>query len=430
MAHVSYRVTGKQGDKSLTRRFRDGKQARSFAKSLKDPVTVYDVRVRINGREVSRTFTRKVEADAWAATTEADKVRGAVVDPKDSRVTVKEYAEKWLAERHDLAATTCALYRHLLDHHIIPILGGIRIGNLSTATVRSWHAAIECEHPTTAAKAYRLLATIMKTAVEDRLINQSPCRVKGAAKEQAPERPVASVAEVHALADAMPAHLRLLVLLAAWCQLRRGELLGLRRQDIDLLRHTVSIAVTRTATLTREVVKKPPKTEAGRRTVAVPANILPDVEHHLATFVGPERDAGVFQDVDNGKLRTAWDRATRRVGRPDLHLHDLRHSGLTWTAAAGATLPELMFRAGHKSPTAALRYQHATRDRDRALADALAGLAPSTTITPTAPPRDERGISRSKSPQRKTKVRDYTPADQHLSPVSEGGLEPPRPCGH
>jgi hypothetical protein len=239
----------------MTRRFRDGKQARSFAKSLKDPVTVYDVRVRINGREVSRTFTRKVDADAWASTTEADKVRGAVVDPKDSRVTVKDYAEKWLAERHDLAATTRALYRHLLNHHIIPILGGIRIGNLSTVTV----ATIERQHPTTAAKAYRLLATIMKTAVEDRLIIQSPCRVKGAAKEQAAERPVASVAEVHALADAMPAHLRLRVLLGAWCQLRRAELLGLRRQDIDLLRQTVSIAVTRTATLTREVVEKPPQ---------------------------------------------------------------------------------------------------------------------------------------------------------------------------
>ena len=135
--------------------------------------------MRINGSEVSRTFTRKVDADAWAATTEADKIRGAIVDPKDSRVTVKEYADKWLEERHDLAAATRALYRHLLNHHIFPVLEGIRIGNLSTTAVRSWHAAIERQHPTTAAKAYRLLATVVKTAVEDRLIVQSPCRVKG-----------------------------------------------------------------------------------------------------------------------------------------------------------------------------------------------------------------------------------------------------------
>jgi integrase len=61
----------------------------------------------------------------------------------------------------------------------------------------------------------------------------------------------------------------------------------------------------------------------------------------------------------------------RRVAR----LHDLRHSGLTWSAEAGATVPELMRRAGHASPAAALRYQHATDDHDRAVAETLAGLA-------------------------------------------------------
>src|ERR1019366_4653299 len=74
-------------------------------------------------------------------------------------------------------------------------------------------------------------------------------------------------------------------------------------------------------------------------------------------------------------LSAAWDKARIACGRPGLHLHDMRHAGLTWTAIAGATTAELMHRAGHASPSAALRYQHATADRDRALADALAGLA-------------------------------------------------------
>jgi len=58
----------------------------------------------------------------------------------------------------------------------------------------------------------------------------------------------------------------------------------------------------------------------------------------------------------------------------DLHLHDLRHTGLTLAAATGTTTAELMHRAGHASANAALRYQHATKDRDRVLAEALAGL--------------------------------------------------------
>jgi len=68
-------------------------------------------------------------------------------------------------------------------------------------------------------------------------------------------------------------------------------------------------------------------------------------------------------------------KARNAIGRPDLRLHDLRHSGLTWAAATGAILAEVMRRAGHESPTAALRYQRATEDRDKALVDALAGMA-------------------------------------------------------
>jgi integrase len=70
-----------------------------------------------------------------------------------------------------------------------------------------------------------------------------------------------------------------------------------------------------------------------------------------------------------------WERARKAAGRQDVRFHDLRHSGLTWSAATGATTGELMRRAGHASPVAALRYQQAEIDRDRVIADALAELA-------------------------------------------------------
>ncbi len=55
----------------------------------------------------------------------------------------------------------------------------------------------------------------------------------------------------------------------------------------------------------------------------------------------------------------------------DLHVHDLRHTGSTRSAQTGATLREVMARIGHSSPRAAMIYQHASRDRDQAIADAL-----------------------------------------------------------
>ena len=62
------------------------------------------------------------------------------------------------------------------------------------------------------------------------------------------------------------------------------------------------------------------------------------------------------------------------AGRPDLHFHDLRHTGATLAAAAGATIAELMARIGHSTPAMAMRYQHAGADRDKAIAAALSEI--------------------------------------------------------
>lgn len=70
-------------------------------------------------------------------------------------------------------------------------------------------------------------------------------------------------------------------------------------------------------------------------------------------------------------LVRAWNLARATIGRLDLHFQDLRHSGLTWAAATGASVADLMRRGGHASTVAALRYQHSTKDRDRALSETL-----------------------------------------------------------
>jgi integrase len=64
-----------------------------------------------------------------------------------------------------------------------------------------------------------------------------------------------------------------------------------------------------------------------------------------------------------------------KAGLPDAHFHDLRHAGLTLSAQAGATLAEVMRRAGHSSAAAAMRYQHAADQRDTEIAARLSALA-------------------------------------------------------
>jgi integrase len=332
------------------------------------------------------TFVAKADALAHLSTVEADLRRGAWIDPRAGQVTVQSYANEWLDRRPDLSARTRELYRHLLDRHVIPALGQATLAGLAPSKIRGWHAGLAKSHPSTAAKAYRLLSTIMRTAVIDGLILASPCKVDGAGAERAAERPVASVAEIEALAEAMPESLRLLVLFAAWCQLRRGELLGLRRRDIDVMHATIHIEQSRTFTMNGRSLTKEPKTTASRRSLAIPGHLMALVADHLEQFTERDPNALIFSGssgspLTRNGLQAAWGRARVAVGRPDLHLHDLRHTGLTLAAATGATTAELMHRAGHASASAALRYQHATVDRDRVLADALANLVSSATVT-------------------------------------------------
>lgn len=97
-------------------------------------------------------------------------------------------------------------------------------------------------------------------------------------------------------------------------------------------------------------------------------------------FIGPQGGR-----LRRSNFRKTWDAARVSVGLPDLHFHDLSHTGGTLSAAAGASLKELMARLGHSSVRAALMYQHAPRDRDRAIAQALGELVREVRPEPTEP---------------------------------------------
>ena len=197
---------------------------------------------------------------------------------------------------------------------------------------------------------------------------------------RAPSGRFATIAEVMALADSVGDRYRALVFLATFAGLRLGELAGLRRKDIDLLHGTVTVEQTVQGLADGSLVVGPPKSDAGRRTIAIPEPIFGDIDRHLAAFTEADPDALVFAGERGGPLRRnnwnhRWRAAVQAVGVPQLHFHDLRHTGNVLAAATpGVSIKDLMSRMGHASPAAALRYQHATKDRDATIARALAAL--------------------------------------------------------
>jgi integrase len=348
-----------------------------------------------------RTFARKADAEAWAADRRRQLDRAAT---RQDKITFAAYAATWLEGRHvkgrPIKPRTRAHYQNILEDHLVPTFGNRQLSAITPADVRDWHATTLTDRPTMRSHAYSLLRTIMASAVNDELIGANPCRIVGAGRtDRVVKIKPASIEELSALTAAMPERLQLMVLLASWCALRFGETIELRRGDIDLSADVIRIRRAAVRIGGRFQIGTP-KSEASIRDVSIPPHLIPVIENHLARYVGSGRDSLLFPAGDSRESKSKgqgwsvpradsdesrhlqpstlarhWYKARAAAGRDDLRWHDLRHSSLVLAAATGATLAELMARAGHSTPQAAMRYQHAAAGRDREIAALLSKLA-------------------------------------------------------
>jgi integrase len=335
-------------------------------------------------RNAPHTFASKRDAEQWLTVTEAAMLRGDWTDPLLGKITLQEYGARWIKERK-LSIRTREEHERTFRLHIVPFLGAKPVGEMSTELVRWWRAALLSEGRTEirVAKAYKLLRSIMYTAVDDGRAKRNPCRIKGADQEHSPERPIATVVEVFALADVMTPRFRVFVLAAAFTGLRWGELIALRRRDIDLDKPAVRVPRKLAQLNSGAIVEGPTKSAAGVRTVALPDLILADLRSHLDEHVQAGPDALVFVGEKGAVLKRGnwrrsvkWAESVKKAGLPEgFRFHDLRHTGNHLAAAAGASTRELMHRMGHGSTRAALIYQHATSDRDLEIAKELSRRA-------------------------------------------------------
>lgn len=341
------------------------------------------------------TFDSTQDAEGWltderrliSAGTWTSPARRAVA--RKNRLTFEVYADAWLRDR-DLKPRTRSHYRSLLDRQLFPTFGHLPLREITPESVRAWHALTGTSTPTLRAHAYGLMRTILGTAERDDLIGKNPCYVLGAgnSKRVHKVKPL-DLAELETLVNAMPEGRRVMTLFAAWCAMRFGELAELRRRDIDVGQGVIRVrrAVVRADGKT---IVGTPKSDAGIRDVTIPPHLMPLVKDHLKKHVGSSRDSLLFPGSDGEHLApsTLYGRkptkktpgagfyaARAAAGRPDLRWHDLRHTGAVLAAQTGATLAELMGRLGHSTPGAALRYQHAAKERDKEIAAALSRMA-------------------------------------------------------
>lgn len=368
----------------------------------------YRVRMDHEGQTVALgIFDTLGDAKAALNIARADAARGLFVSPAERRavrkvegertaaenVTLRQWSEKWLAALEanpDRSKGTIVAYRSVLKNHVIPQLGELRLVDLTTEVVAEHLAALaglpskrhrNARTNGIAPNAAIVLRSCLNAAVKSRAGGLEAFTFPEAPKHRRvrPEDEQGDVAtpeEVRAFTEAMPDNLRIAVPLSVWCALRMGEVLGLQRRDLEYLDDPArAILHVRRQWNSQAKALTPPKADSVR-SIAIPAALLPQLVMHLGTFTGPEPIAPVLSGlrgarVSQSTLDRHWRESRDQAGRPGFHFHNLRHTGLSAYAVQGATLAELLHRGGHTDVTVALRYQHATATRDRALTERL-----------------------------------------------------------
>jgi integrase len=376
VAQIVYRVSGRDGDRRATKAFRNTDQGRqaalAFKRELSDSRTRYDVRTRIGGRVVTRTFASKKEADAYAATTEADRLRGVMFDPGRGRVTVRELGAEWLASNPAKRADTRATDEYHLRTHIFPALGDRRIDSVVQTDVQSLVNHLSARlAPRTVRRAHGVLRSLCAYAEMTDRIGRSPCRNVKLPRVQPLERSMPLPEDLARLVAAMDESNRPMVYLGAVLGLRFSEVAGLRVGRMDLGSGSVSVNETITRDSQGRPVFDAPKSAASRRTIALPAPLRePEADSDALVFVSPE----------GGPLRYAnwrnrvWSPAREAAGLPNLGFHDLRRAMATALVEDRTDMKTTQVRMGHSDSRLTLAlYAQAVPEADQAAADRLSG---------------------------------------------------------
>jgi integrase len=329
------------------------------------------------GPQKTRQFTRKADADRFLDGIRGELARGLYIDPDGSRVRFRDYAEQWRAAQIHRPSTATQAETYLRVH-AYPFLGNRELGTVRRSEIQAWvRKRSEVLAPSSVEVVYRWVATVFKSAVADRLIPSSPCvNIKLPKKDDAELVPL-SVEEVERLADAMPERYRALIVFDAGMGLRQGECFGLTIDRVDFLRRQVR--VDRQLSSVRDGIPTfgPPKSQAGFRTVPVPAVVADALSAHLARFAtGP---AGLVftnkfgRPLQRSAFGTAWHRAAREAEIPKwATFHDLRHFYASLLISRGCSVKAVQRRLGHQSAMETLdTYSHLWPDSDDETRDAV-----------------------------------------------------------
>lgn len=339
----------------------------------------YKVRWRIGGQARSKTFDTRAQADAFRVQIEGDLLTGKAV--ADNKVTVNAWAQSWMPNRQGLREATRVRNHSLYNNHIMPALGDTYLTDLTTPQIQAFVSSLTTKHasrtkagkppkflaPTTIREVYQELNKCLTAAVQAKYLRDNPCHGISLPKVEHQEMHFLTHAQVKALAEAADGRFRALIYLLAYGGLRIGEAAALLPEDFT----GTLVQVSKTASEVQgQILTNAPKTKAGRRTVPLPQYVCDVLIQHVKDYPGDY----LFTGRDGGQTRAnvfrarQFTAAKKAIGKPELRIHDLRHTAVSLWISQGVDLLRIKKWAGHTSATFTLdRYGHLFEDENEAV---------------------------------------------------------------
>ncbi|RKT84038.1 Site-specific recombinase XerD [Saccharopolyspora antimicrobica] len=270
------------------------------------------------GKQRAKTFRTKREAATFLAQVETQKAQGAYISPHAGRVPFGEHAQRWM-DTWNTEATTAARDASIMRNHVLPQWGAWPLAKIDHMAIQAWITDL-CEKRSraTVVECYRLTASVLKSAVRNRLIPFNPAeevRIPKKRTRDTDERIISRADLRSRLLPAAPDFYRGVIATAAGAGLRWGEVAGLCTDALDLDGGTLSVVRTVTEVSGHTTFKSFPKSKAGRRTVPLPPWLIEVIGEHIRRW--PPLDEGlVFSNTVGKPLRRTLFRS--RVWKPSL----------------------------------------------------------------------------------------------------------------
>jgi integrase len=312
------------------------------------------------GKQVYVATAQRKE-DALRAATEAERSArlGERLDPQKPKTPFDTFARDYIETSRSGAHATREKRTIFVRKHLAPFFGSKPIGKIDPSMVRRFIAELDDKGlgAWSVHGIYGLFQTMMTAALEEGYIMRTPCTAS--VRKALPSIKSGSLrakrwitaTEVESLAEHIDPRYKVAVLVMGYMGLRRGEMAGLQRADVDLKRKTLSVNWS-LADVNGHLELKAPKTESSRRKLEIPGFLVNDLRKHLLEFSDKDH---VFTAPEGGPIRPGkWSQrfftpAAKAVGLLPLTPHDLRHTAVSLLIKQGAHAKEIQAWCGHST---------------------------------------------------------------------------------